>query len=74
MMNTQPLSPLFVTTDELAQQKKVHRETVLRAIRRRELPAISLGEGRRKIWLISQPNARHWTPKKPGRPRKGIQP
>lgn len=66
-MNT---NTAFLTTDEVAREKNVNRETVLRAIRRGDLPATSFGQGKRKTWLIPRAVAERWQPNKPGRPPK----
>lgn len=66
-MNT---NTAFLTTDEVAREKNVNRETVLRAIRRGDLAATAFGEGKRKTWLIPRPAADTWQPNKPGRPSK----
>lgn len=69
-MNERSFPTTLLTTDEVAELKDVHRETVLRAIRRGELAAAAFGEQRRKIWLVARPAAEKWQPRKPGRPQK----
>jgi len=61
----------FRSVDQVAQQKGVNRRTVLRAIWRNELPALAIGEGRRKTWMIATIAADRWLPRSAGRPKKG---
>jgi excisionase family DNA binding protein len=58
------------SVDQVASLKGVNRRTVLRAIWRGELKAMSFGQGRRKVWLIYSITAERWQPRSIGRPKK----
>ena len=60
------------TVDEAAAFLKLHPETVREKARARELPAVRLGLGKRKLWRFDEAVLREWVAQ--GCPSQADQP